>query len=387
MLRIRSGAVLGRTRPALIPLVVVVALAVGVSLASASTPRSRTAAATSATKWPTASQEIAASGIEPSIKFCGTKHITLAVEDGFGINAWSQESYAAVKSTAAQCPNVKVVTYGGGGVESTAIQDINSAVAQGANAMTIIPDFGNAQLPAIEAAKKTGVKVVPWAVNTGGTNGSDFVSYVDWNNPAAATGWAEWMVTALHGKGNVIFLGGPAGSEYAAQELPRIVSVFHKYPGMHLLTGTSPGSYLVTNWDPATAETVTAAALAQYPVINGVIANYGTDGLAAAQAFEKAGRKLVPMATLDDNGLSCLYKAKKVPLETYTSRNWLGRVAARKAIAAAEGLPNDEPDIYTMTPFENTLGGLPYQCVKSAPADFYVSNKLTLAQIAKYGKS
>jgi hypothetical protein len=119
MLRIRSGAVLGRTRPALIPLVVVVALAVGVSLASASTPRSRTAAATSATKWPTASQEIAASGIEPSIKFCGTKHITLAVEDGFGINAWSQESYAAVKSTAAQCPNVKVVTLRTAGVGSS----------------------------------------------------------------------------------------------------------------------------------------------------------------------------------------------------------------------------------------------------------------------------
>jgi ribose transport system substrate-binding protein len=387
MLLNRSRAVLGRARPALIPLVVVAALAAGVSLASASTPRSKTAAATSATKWPTAAQEVASSGIEPSVKFCGTKHITLAVEDGFGINAWSQESYAAVKSTAAECPNVKVLTYGGGGVESTAIQDINSAVAQGAKAMTIIPDFGSAELPAIEAAKNAGVKAVPWASTTDGKNGSDYVAYVDWNNPAAATGWAEWMVKALHGKGNVIFLGGPAGTPYAAQQLPRIVAVFRKYPKMHLLTGTTPGSYLVTNWDPATAETVTAAALAQYPVINGVIANYGTDALAAAQAFEKAGRKLVPTATLDANGLSCLFKAKKIPLLTYTSRNWLGRVAARKAIAAAEGLPNHEPDIYTMSPFENTLAGLTYQCVKSAPADYYVSNKLTLGQLAKYGKS
>ena len=53
-------------------------------------------------------------------------------------------------------------------------------------------------------------------------------------------------------------------------------------------------------------------------------------------------------ATLDANGLSCLYKKvhKSNPafqLATISSRNWLGRVAARKAIAAAQGLPNKEP--------------------------------------------
>ena len=140
------------------------------------------ATAFAATKWPTQAQEIATSGVQPSIKFCGTKPITLAVEDGFGINAWSQESYAAVKSTAAECKNVKVITAAGGGVESTAIQDISSAVAQGANAMTVIPDFGSAELPAIEAATAAGVKVVPWGANPGGTNGKDYVDYVDWND-------------------------------------------------------------------------------------------------------------------------------------------------------------------------------------------------------------
>jgi ribose transport system substrate-binding protein len=373
MRRVKKRAASGRLRRPLAAIAIAV-----VALAAA-------AAAAAATKWPTVSQEIAASGINSTIKFCGSKPITLAVEDGFGVNAWSQESYAAVKSTAAQCKNVKVITAAGGGVESTAIQDISSAVAQGANAMTVIPDFGSAELPAIQAATKAGVKVVPWGANPGGSDGVDYVDYVDWNDGAAGTVWAKWMVKVLHGHGNVIYTGGPAGSPVGEDQLTAIVNVFANYPGIHLLTGTT--SYAVTNWDPATAATVTASLLSQYPVINGIISNYGTDALASAQAFQKAGRKLPPIATLDDNGLSCLYKSKKIPLESISSRNWLGRIAARKAIAAAEGLTNYEPNIYNLAPFEDTTAGKTYQCNPKAASDFYPSNKLTPAQITQFGTS
>jgi ribose transport system substrate-binding protein len=341
--------------------------------------------AAAAVKWPTTKQEIAVSGVENSIKFCGTKPITLAVEDGFGINAWSQESYAAVKSTAAQCKNVKVIAAAGGGQLGTAISDINSAVAQGANAITVIPDFGQAELPALQAATKAGVKVVPWGANAGGNNGSDYVGYVDWNDGAAGTVWANWMVQALHGHGNVIYTGGPAGNPVGADQLAGVVRVFANHPGMHLLTGDQ--SWPVTNWDPATAGTVTASLLSQYPKIDGIISNYGTDALASAQAFQNAGRKLVPIATLDANGLSCLYKSKKVPLESISSRNWLGRIAARKAIAAAEGITNKEPFIYNLPSFEDTLHGKPYRCNAKAAPDFYPSNKLTVATIKKYGNA
>jgi ribose transport system substrate-binding protein len=343
------------------------------------------AAAVAATKWPTVSQEVASAGVNSQIKFCGTKHITLAVEDGFGVNAWSQESYAAVKSTAAQCKNVTVIAAAGGGTLSTAISDINSAVAQGANAMTVIPDFGQAELPALQAATKAGVKVVPWGANPSGNNGSDYVGYVDWNDGYAGTLWANWMVQALHGHGNVIYTGGPAGNPVGADQLAAVVKVFANHPGMHLLTGST--TWPVTNWDPSTALTVTASLLSQYPKIDGIISNYGTDALASAQAFENAGRKLVPIATLDANGLSCLYQKKKVPLESISSRNWLGRIAARKAIAAAEGLPNGEPFIYNLSSFEDTLHGKPYQCNPKAAPDFYPSNKLTVAEIKKYGNA
>lgn len=339
--------------------------------------------AVAATGWPTASQEIAASG-KVNVKFCGTKPITLAVLDGFGINAWSQESYAAVRSEAAKCKNVTQIVSAGGGDLNKMISDVNTAVAQGANAIAIIPDFGKAELDAIKQATAAGVKVVPWAADPGGVRGKDYVAYVDWVPSYAGTIWAKWMVEALHGKGNVAYLGGPAGNPVGMQALGAMVKVFKANPGIKLITGAT--GFAVTNWDPATAQKVTAALLAKNPKIDGIITNYGTDALAAARAFQAAGHKLVPVAGADANGLSCLYKKTGTPLATVSTRNWLGRIAARKAIAAAEGLPNKEPNIYKLPFTEDTLHGMTYKCVAGAPADFYPSNQLSQAAIKKYGK-
>jgi ribose transport system substrate-binding protein len=332
----------------------------------------------------TADQEISKSGVISDTSFCGTKPLTLGIQDGFGVNAWSQESLAAVRSEAAKCKNVKQIVAIGGGDLQKSISDVNSMVAQGAKAIVIIPDFGQAELAAIKSATGAGVKVVPWAADPAGTAGTDYVSYVDWDVPASGKLWAEWMVKALHGKGNVIFTGGPAGNPVGAEQLAGIVQVFKQNPGMKLLTGNK--SWPVTNWDPATAQKVTSALLAKYPKIDGIISNYGTDALASVRAFQAANRKLVPITTLDANGLSCIYKQKNIPLSTISSRNWLGRIAARKAIAAAEGIQNSEPDKYALPFYEDSLGGKPLQCDSSAAPDFYPSNQITTADITQYGK-
>jgi ribose transport system substrate-binding protein len=343
-----------------------------------------------AASWPTVAQETASVGVQPSIKFCGTKQITLGIHDGFGINAWSQASLAAVRSEAAKCSNVKQIVAIGGGDLQKSISDVNSMVAQGANAIVMIPDFGQAQLASIQAATAAGVKVVPWGADPGGTPGKDYVAYVDWSSPNAGTMWANWMVKVLKGKGNVVFLGGPAGNPVTTGQLKSVVAVFAKHKGMKLLTGNS--NWPVTNWDPATAQKQMSALLAKYPKIDGIISDYGTDALAATRAIQAANRKLPPIATLDANGLSCLYKKVHASnpgfqLATISSRNWLGRIAARKAIAAAEGLPNGEPSQFALPFFEDTTSASkPAQCLASASPDFYASNKLTTATVSKYGK-
>jgi ribose transport system substrate-binding protein len=337
----------------------------------------------------TLEQELAGVGTTTSTAFCGTKQITLGIQDGFGVNAWSQASMAAVRSEAAKCPNVKTIVQIGEGSLQTSISQINSMVARQVDALVVIPDFGQSELPALRSATKAGVKVVPWGADPGGTPGQDYVTYVDWSSPNAGTRWAQWMVGALKGKGNVVFLGGPAGNPVTTGQLASVVKVFAANPGMKLLTGDK--SWPVTNWDPATAQQVMGSLLAKYPKIDGVISDYGTDALAATRSFTAASRKLVPTATLDANGLGCLYQQSKTAqpafqLGTISSRNWLGRIAARKAIAAAAGVSDNEPSTYDLPLAENSLASPAPVCNSAAPQDFYNSNRLTAAQLTQYGK-
>ena len=332
-------------------------------------------------------EELASFGKTTSTAFCGTKPIVLGIQDGFGHNPWSLASMAAVRSEAAKCPNVKEIFEIGEGDLQKSISQINSMVAQGADAIVVIPDFGKVQLPSLQAATNAGVKVVPWGADAGGTAGKDFVTYVDWSSPDAGTYWAEWMVKALGGKGNVAFFGGPAGNPVTTGQLKSIVEVFKKNPGMTLLTGDT--DWPVTNWDPATAQQVTASLLAKFPKIDGVISDYSDSALASMRAFQTAGRPLVPLATLDSNGLACLYEKEKAAgefqLATISSRNWLGRVAARHAIAAAAGITNTEPSTYSLPIIEDTLAGKMPTCIPGLPDDAYNSSQISPADLAKYG--
>ena len=65
----------------------------------------------------------------------------------------------------------------------------------------------------------------------GRQRGKDYVTYVDWNAGARRNDVGQWMVKALHGKGNVIFIGGPAGNPVGAEQLEAIVKVFASIPG------------------------------------------------------------------------------------------------------------------------------------------------------------
>jgi len=355
---------------------------------SASTPSQSAGSGSSQAPTTDTAAVIAAAGEATGTSWCGTKPITLGIEDGFGTNGWSQSSMAAVRSEAAECPNVKQVVSIGQGNLQTAISQINAMTAQGVNALVVIPDFGQSELPAIQAATRAGVKVVPWAADPGGTPGTDYISYVDWDPTNSGKLWASWMAETLHGKGNVVFLGGPAGNPVSTAELNGINSVLANYPGIKLLTGNK--DWAVTNWDPAQAQQTMAALLSKYPNIDGVITDDGQGSVGAIRAFTSAGRPLVPFTALEVNQLGCTYKDLKpsnpnFELATISSRNWMGRIAARMAIAAAEGLPDNDPSIYALPLLEDSTAGQAPQCDPSLPAAYYFDAKLSTYDLSKYG--
>ena len=99
--------------------------------------------------------------------------------------------------------------------------------------------------------------------------------------------WGKDVAQALHGKGNVVFLGGPPANSQSLDEYHGLQSVFKKYPDIHLL-GQSP--YNVTNWDPAQTQQVVASLLSKYPKIDAVVSDFGTALAASFPQFKKAGR-------------------------------------------------------------------------------------------------
>lgn len=326
-------------------------------------------------------------------EFCGDQPIVLGIHDGFGINGWSKASMAAVRSEAAKCDNVEQLVQIGQMDLQKSIADVNSMISQGIDGLVIIPDWGRAQLNSLVSATDAGVKVVPWGADPGGEDGTDYVAYLDWDEAAAGRAWAQWVVDATGGEGNVVFIGGPAGNPVSGNALAGIEEVFTENPGINLLTGYD--EWPVGNWDAAQIQQAMSALLSQYSDIDAVISDAGGfESLGVVRAYEAADRPLVPLASLEANELACTYEKLKdseegFELGTISGRNWIGRVAARKAIAAVAGIENNEPNTFELGIYESSLDGSERQptCDGDLPPDGFVSSQLTPEELDTYGST
>jgi ribose transport system substrate-binding protein len=325
--------------------------------------------------------------------WCGSNGVTLGIADGGGLNAWSKESLKVVQEEAAKCPAVeKEIIVNAGFEPQKAVSGLQSMVAQGANAIVIIPDSGVcAEVPAMRQATQHGAAVVPWAASPCGTEGTDYNKYIDWNTVAAGREWAEFVIEQMGGKGKLLYEGGPAGNTVSANTAKGVVEVVEENPGVELVEPISEEQWPVTNWDPAETKKLTASLLAKHPEINGLINDYGASAEAEIQTFEAAGREVPPMATTEANALGCTWQeAKKggeeFPLMTISSRNWLGRYAVQQAVAEASGgeppkLKNN--GIIDLGQWENSVSGKEPKCDEKFGPETYFSNEMPEKEMNK----
>ncbi|MGH3393864.1 MAG: substrate-binding domain-containing protein [Streptosporangiaceae bacterium] len=317
--------------------------------------------------------------------WCGPKQASIALADGFGDNTWRELTRYSAVTIAAQCPSVtKYVYTNGEGNTQKAISDIDSLVAQGTTAIVDFPDAGKAMLPVLTKAYQAGAIVVPYRVFPGGTAGQNYNAYISTDFTSAGVLWGQDVATALKGKGNVVFLGGPPANSQSLAEYQGLQSVFKKYPGIHLL-GQKP--YNVTNWDPATTQQVVASLLSKYPSINAVVSDFGTALAASFPQFQKAGRKIPVIATEDGNSLGCDFLSGKASdpnfkLFTVSSQTWMVEYAMRYAVALATKGKVPSSTVVPQQSFENSVTGSPHQpvCDKTLPATAIMSSGLTAAQ-------
>jgi ribose transport system substrate-binding protein len=317
--------------------------------------------------------------------WCGPKQASIALADGFGDNTWRELTRYSAVTIAAQCPSVTKYVYANGeGNTQKAIGDINSLVAQGITAIVDFPDAGKAMLPVLTRAYHAGTIVVPYRVFPGGTAHTNYNAYLSTNFTSAGVLWGHDVATALHGKGNVVFLGGPPANSQSLAEYQGLQSVLKNYPGIHVI-GQKP--YNVTNWDPALTQQVVASLLAKYPKIDAVVSDFGTALAASFPQFQKAGRKIPVIATEDGNSLGCDWASTHASdpgfkLFTVSSQTWMVEYAMRYAIALATHGKVPSSTVVPQQNFENSVTGSPHApvCSKALPATAIMSSGLTNAE-------
>src|SRR6188472_4764877 len=107
--------------------------------------------------------------------WCGPKKIKLGFTDGFGGNSWRLVTTASAREEAQKCSSVTSIDYADGqGNTQKAISDIQGMVAKGVDALVVFPDAGQAMLPALRTAFQAGVVTVPYRVDPGGEDGTDY---------------------------------------------------------------------------------------------------------------------------------------------------------------------------------------------------------------------
>jgi ribose transport system substrate-binding protein len=296
-------------------------------------------------------------------EYCGTKPLKVAYADGWGGNYWRQITRAEFEDEASKCPNITEVRYTDGEFKAEKqIADIRGLIAQKFDVIVVFADTGVAQLKVMRQALDAGIAVVPFSTGDApfGEIGKDYLTRVTETQIGVGKTLAEWMVETLDGKGNVIVHGGTPGNPMTASQAVGWREVFAANPGITVLEGP-----VDTNWDPALAQKVTAAEIAKYPQIDGILAE--TTG--PIRAFLAAGRPIPAWAGQDLNELSCLWQDNHeanptFELATVSAHTWLVRLALRKGLAAVNGMDNTEPSLIDLPFSEDSTSSDPALAVK-----------------------
>jgi len=325
-------------------------------------------------------------------QYCGTKDIKVALADGYGSNSWRKITRAEFEAEAKKCPNIKEVRYtdAQGNVQK-AISDIQGLVAQKFDVILVFPDGGEAVVRAMRQATSAGAVVIPYMVGAHfpGVRGKDFEMVVTESVENNGRVKAQWIADHLNGKGNVIVLGGTPGNPTSQAESVGWKETFAKYPDIKVLEGP-----VTTNWDPAETQRVMSGLLAKYDKIDAVYSDYGLGSMGALRAFVAAGRPIPLWAAQDANELGCFWKDNKAAnpdfqMGNVSGRNWIVRLALRKAVAAVEGIPNTEPSIIELPLVEDSFSSdqkLIPACDPSLPPDALLSSGLSIDELKQLFK-
>ena len=331
-----------------------------------------------------AAEEPAADAVLPTSEMCGDEPLRIAHVDGFGANTWRQITAAELKDELSVCSNVTVEYSQADFDLPTYISAINSYVAQGFDAIVTYDDFGNQALDALRSAHEAGVVVVPYISDPGGVVGEDYDGYAEYDFAKEGADMADWLHGLYDGTGELVFVGGIPGNPASQALYDLIAARLDELGSSVTFLNESP---VDTNWDPAEEQRVMAGVITQYPTLNMLASDYGVASKGGIRAFVNAGVPLPPLATsASDNEVGCLWQELKpdnpeFELLSLDGTTQVVRVAGRKALAALNGFPDNDPVLVELIRFIDTVNGIDPPCEPDLPPDADLSSALSIEQL------
>ncbi len=257
------------------------------------------------------------------------------------------------------------------------IADIQDLVSRGVDLLIVSANTEKALDPAVSRVMKQGIPVVMVDRRIASDN---FVTFVTASDNMEGRLWAQWLVEKLNGKGNVVILGGQAGSSPNEARVRAGMQVFDQYPNIKIL------DTVYSDWSPVKGKQAMQAVIAKYGKdINGVFSTHGLQTPGSIEAFLEAGFKpgeIPPHTTADVNGPLQMALKYKVPMLEVGYPPAMGGQAIETALKVLDGAkvpciteinsqiavtrgdetPSIRPDVY-----------IDEMVVKDGPADMLVT--------------
>ncbi|KXX61930.1 substrate-binding domain-containing protein [Rhodococcus sp. LB1] len=322
----------------------------------------------------------------PVEQLCGDQPLKIAHVAGFGANSWRKITQAELTDELSACPNVTLEYTQADNDLQKYITAINSYTAQGFDAIVTYDDFGSQALSALKNAHDAGVVVVPYIADPGGEVGVDYDGYVQYDFDVEGDTMAKWLGGQVQPGSTLLFSGGLPGGSPSTVALWDGINETSKElgdPFTPLTNEPQPSS-----WDAAYEQRAMAGALTKYPEIDALASDYGVASKGGLRAFINAGRPIPPLATsATDNELGCMWLQHHeanpgFQLLTLDGTTTVVRIAARKALAALNGRPDNEPENFELPTFVDTLGGKLPTCREDLPPDADLSSALSPEQLS-----
>ncbi|TWF59134.1 ABC transporter substrate-binding protein [Neorhizobium alkalisoli] len=189
------------------------------------------------------------------------------------------------------------------------VSDIQDLTSRGVDLLIVSANTEQAVDPAVTRAMEQGIPVVMVDRRVSSDN---FVTFVTASDAMMGRLFAQWIVEKLNGKGNIVILGGQAGSSPNEQRVKAAMQVLDQYPDIKIL------DTVYSDWSPVKGKQVMQAVIAKYGKnINAVLSTHGLQTPGSIEAFLEAGFKpgeIPPHTTSDVNGPMQLALKNKVPM-------------------------------------------------------------------------